>query len=296
MPGRERGDRVAESITTVRSRRLGLELKELRERRGVKPEQVAERLGCARSKISRYENGKSGVRKPELEILLDFFDVRDQRLREALFALARTRRTRGWWQDYEGSLGHEFLELIKTEAEADNLRSFENHTFPGLCQSKSYAEALIRGAGLVRSPEDVDRFVDIRLQRQKMLQAPDSPQFVALVHESALHLRVGGAEVMRDQLRHLAEVNNPPHFSIQVIPNEHGAHPGIDGSFMIVTFADPTNLDVVVLDHMRGTQYVEADDDVARYLFAFDHLRSIALSVPQTNKLLLRQAQEYEHQ
>jgi hypothetical protein len=132
------------------------------------------------------------------------------------------------------------------------------------------------------------------MERQKVLQRAEPPRVTAVVHEAALHVLVGGAKVMKDQLLQLAEINDPQRTSIQVLPNAHGAHPSVEGSFLIVSYPDPVDWDVVFVDYMLGGRYVEEPDQVKQYRRTFEHLRSVALSSPQSNDVILRLARDLD--
>jgi transcriptional regulator with XRE-family HTH domain len=137
---------------TVRRRRLGAEMKRLREEAGVTREQAAERLDSWASKISRIEIGRSGIRKIDLEALLDLYRVEDQRLRDALVTLARDSRKRGWWSDQKGVLDRVFFDFVTMEGEAEQLRSFENHVVPGLFQTQTTPVLCARAPGCTTTP------------------------------------------------------------------------------------------------------------------------------------------------
>ncbi|MEU8570827.1 helix-turn-helix transcriptional regulator [Streptomyces pathocidini] len=278
---------------TVRRRRLGAELKRLREEAGVTRDQAAERLDSWASKISRIEIGRSGIRKIDLEALLDLYRVDDQRLRDALVRLVRDGRKRGWWSDQKGVLDHVFFDFVTMEGEAEQLRSFENHVVPGLFQTEDYVRALCTGAG-THDGTVADGIVERRMERQKVLVREQPPHVTTVVHEAALHVMVGGAKVMKDQLLRLTEINDPQQSSIQVLPNVHGAHPGVEGSFLIVSYPDPVDWDVVFVDYMLGGTYVEEPGQVRQYCRTFEHLRSVALSSPQSNDLILRIARDLD--
>jgi transcriptional regulator with XRE-family HTH domain len=277
---------------TVRKQHLGAQLKQLREQAGISREAVAERLDCWNTKIGRIEKGLSAPRKVDLEIMLDLYGVRDPAIRDALVALSRTSRRKGWWQQYSDVLRQPDIERISMEAEAATIHNFETILVPGLLQTEDYARALMEGGGLVGKA--ADPFVAVRMERQQVLYGAGAPQFVAIVDEAALHRRVGGSQVMAAQLRHLLEVNNPPQLCVQVIPFEAGSHPGVDGPFTIVAYAPPVSLEVVALDHLDSRLYLEEPEQVHRYRRTFDHLRTAALSSRQSMDLISRVAQHQE--
>ena len=229
----------------------------------------------------------------DLEILLDLFGVHDAELRAALVTLSRESRKRGWWYDHKDAIDRAFFDFIAMEAEASHLRSYQNHVVPGLFQTEEYARAVYVGTGL---HDDIaaDNLVELRMERQKILLQDDAPRVTAVVHEAALRVLVGGPQTMKEQLLRLAEINDPQRTSIQVLPNAHGAHPSVEGSFLIMSYPGPANWDVVFVDHMMGGRYVEETEHVEQFCRSFDHLRSIALSLPQSNDLIRRLARELD--
>ncbi|NJQ02271.1 helix-turn-helix domain-containing protein [Streptomyces zingiberis] len=275
---------------TVRKQHLGARLKQLREEAGVSREVVAERLGCWNTKIGRIEKGLSAPRKIDLETMLDLYGVEDSNQREALLSLARSSRRKGWWQQYSGVLRRPDIERIAMEAEATVILDFETILVPGLLQTEGYARALMEGCGL--TGDAAEPFVAVRMARQRILAEEGGPQFIAVLDEAALHRQVGGRKTMAAQLRHLAEINNPPRVCVQVLPFGIGAHPGIDGPFTVVSHGPPAGLEVVALDHQDSRLYLEEAEQVRRYRMTFDHLRATALSSRQSMDLILRLARD----
>ena len=76
-----------------------------------------------------------------------------------------------------------------------------------------------------------------RLDRQRIFARPAPPSWWAVIDEGVLRRRIGGAEVMHDQLVHLAEMAARPMIKVHVIPAETGAHIGLLGAFAIAGFA-----------------------------------------------------------
>lgn len=277
---------------TVRRRKVGAELKRLREAAGVKMEEAAERIGGDKSKISRQENGRQGVSKLEIEALLDFYGVEDQKLRTALMTLAREGRRKSWWAQYSDILPEVFQEQLSIESDAVRILLFQPLLVPGLLQTQEYAEESIRGVEKTASDEQIQSYVSIRMDRQEILRRDNAPQVVCLLDEAVLRRTVGGPEVMRAQLHKLVELNDPPELSIQVIRFEQGWHAGLDGAFSIYSYPDPMDLDVVRLEYLDGTLYLEEDGPVERHQLAFDQLRASALPSRQSMDLISQAARD----
>ncbi|MFE1729838.1 helix-turn-helix domain-containing protein [Streptomyces bacillaris] len=271
---------------TVRRRRLGAELKRLREKAGVSMEDAAERIGGDKPKISRQENGRQGVSKLEIEALLELYRVSDDRLRTALTTLAREGRRKGWWAQYSDILPAGFQERLSIESDAARILTFQSMLVPGLLQTAEYATEVIPAAGKSQTEEQIKSYIEVRASRQEILARPNPPQYVCLLDEAVLRREVGGPAVMVRQLDKILEVNNPPRLTIQVVPLSQGWHAGADGAFNIYSYPDPMDLDVVNLDYLDGALYLEEDLPVERYQLAFDELRAAALASRHSMKLV----------
>src|SRR5271156_2030016 len=96
-------DLATNQSPTVRRRRLALELRRLREAARLTCEEVAERLECSASKISRVETGRVSVSPRDVRDMLELYGVpADQR--ESLVQLARDSRQKGWWHAYSDTM------------------------------------------------------------------------------------------------------------------------------------------------------------------------------------------------
>lgn len=277
---------------TVRRRRLGSELKRLREAAGIKMEQAGEAIDGDKSKISRQENGRQGISRLEINALLKLYGVEDERLKVALTTLAREGRRKGWWAQYGDILPERFQEHLSIESDAARMLVFQPLLVPGLLQTREYAQESIRGVEKSASEEQVESYLSVRMARQEILRKDNPPQVVCLLDEAALRRSVGGPGVMAAQLRKLIELNAPPQLSIQVIPFSQGWHAGLDGAFTIFSYPDPMDLDVVSLGYLDGLLYLEEDDPVERYKLAFDQLRASALPSRQSMALISQVASD----
>ncbi|MFE3721245.1 helix-turn-helix domain-containing protein [Streptomyces cyaneofuscatus] len=278
---------------TVRRRRLGAELKRLREKAGVSMEDAAERIGGDKPKISRQENGRQGVSKLEIEALLALYEVSDDRLRTALTTLAREGRRKGWWAQYSDILPAGFQERLSIESDAARILTFQSMLVPGLLQTAEYATEVIRAAGKSATEDQLKSYIEVRASRQEIFARDNPPQYVCLLDEAVLRREVGGPAVMAAQLGKILEVNNPPKLTIQVVPLSQGWHAGADGAFNIYSYPDPMDLDVVNLDYLDGALYLEEDLPVERYQLAFDELRATALASRQSMELVSSVRREF---
>jgi transcriptional regulator with XRE-family HTH domain len=277
---------------TVRRRRLGSELRRLRESRSIKLEDVAERLGLAASTLSRIENGKAPTKTAYLTALLEFYEVTDPDQRQVLLEMAREGHRKGWWAGYEDVLPTGFGIYVGLEADASALRIYETQVVNGLLQTPEYAKAILREVNKKDSPEQLQRATELRIKRQHTVEKPDSPDLWLILDEAVIRRPIGGPEVMASQLKHLIEASQWPNITLQVLPFVAGAHPALPGPFTIVEFPDRTDDDVVYLDSWAGPIYLEKERDIRTCTEAFDRLRAAALSPGDSVSLTDKVARE----
>ncbi|MFJ8863400.1 helix-turn-helix domain-containing protein [Streptomyces sp. NPDC102451] len=269
---------------TVRRRRLGQELRRLREIKGMTAEEVAERLLVSQSKISRLENGRRSISQRDVRDLCGVYEVEDHRVVDSLMQMAKDSRQQGWWHAF-GDIPYSVY--IGLETDAESLRVYEPQVVPGLLQTRGYAEALINGALPEAPPSDIEKRVNVRARRQDRVNAPEHPlRLWAVIDESALRRLVGGKQVMIEQLEHLIEQSQLPHVTVQVLPFDMGAHPGINGQYAILEFPDAADSSVVYIEGVTSDLYLEKANDVQRYSVMYEHLRAQALNVDQTRQFI----------
>ncbi|MEY9989637.1 transcriptional regulator with XRE-family HTH domain [Streptomyces sp. V4I8] len=268
----------------VRRRKLGAELRALRTGAGLTSGEAARLVGWHQSKVSRIETGASGVKPADVRLLLDAYGVRDARLRELLLVLAGSDEGGGrhhWWHAYRGVLPPTYRDFISLESQASAMRTLETSVVPGLLQTPEYARAVTRATvgGLDDDADErLEALVAVRLARQDVLRADPPLELSAVLDEAVLRREVGGPEVMARQLRRLVEAARLPQVRLQVLPFAAGEHIGITGPFVIFSFSRTSDLDVVVLDHLTSSLYLERKEDLQAYTEAFNALRIHALS------------------
>ncbi|EYT78927.1 helix-turn-helix domain-containing protein [Streptomyces sp. NPDC003703] len=265
----------------VRRRKLGAELRALRTGVGLTSGEAARLVGWHQSKVSRIETGASGVKPADVRTLLDAYAVQDAQLRELLLLLSGADDGQDrphWWHAYRGVLPPTYRDFISLESQASAMRTLETSVVPGLLQTPAYARAVTRAAVDGLDDERLDALVEVRLARQGVLRAVPPPALKVVLDEAVLRREVGGPEVMAHQLERLAEAARLPQVSLQVLPFTAGAHIGITGPFVIFSFSNTSDLDVVVLDNLTSSLHLERKEDLEAYSEAFDTLRSHALS------------------
>ncbi|WKX72122.1 helix-turn-helix transcriptional regulator [Streptomyces sp. XD-27] len=276
---------------TVRRRRLGQELRRLRQEKGMTAEEVAEELMVSQSKISRLENGRRSISQRDVRDLCRVYRVEDKHLVESLMQMAKDSRQQGWWNAF-GDVPYSVY--IGFETDAASLRVYEPQILPGLLQTPQYAEAVISG-GLPEAPADhIAQRVQVRMRRQDRITDPLSPlRLWAVVDEAAMRRVVGSPQIMSDQLEHLVHMSYEPHVTVQALPFDMGAHPGLSGQFSILEFSDESDTSVVYLEGVTSDLYLEKLSDVQSYSMMYEHLRAQALNVDQSRQFITMVAQQY---
>jgi transcriptional regulator with XRE-family HTH domain len=273
---------------TVWRRRLGNELRKLREGSGLTIDDVATRLECSSSKISRIETSQVGATPRDVRDMLELYKVSDAQ-RAELIQLAREARQKSWLQAFNDV---PFAPLVGLEAAAASLRTYSVLNIPGHLQIKPYAEAILRAIRPDISDVELDRRVELRLSRQQFLTQDDPSLFFVVLDEAVLRRLVGGADVMRQQLQRLNELGRLDNVTMQVLPFDVGAHAAMDGEFTIISFRDPADSDVVFIENTTDDLYLEDPDALRRYIQLFENLQARALGPSESLDLIAEKVSE----
>ncbi len=283
------------SSPTVWRRWLALELARLRQQAGLDQKDVAKALRCTVGKVSYYETAERPVVVRDLdEVLLPLYKVPKQRWPIYLKA-ARDSRQKGWWESYEpATLPPWFSLFVGLEQGASEVRVYEAQLVPGLLQTADYAEAVARRGIADRPDELISRHVELRLARQAVLRREGAPlRLHVVLDEAALRRVVGSAKIMREQVRSLAALDGHATITVQVLPYEHGAHPGMTGRFQIFGFPWPDDPGVAYIEHRAGALYLEEPHEIRAHQEAFERLCALSLSVEASITMLRRVAEEF---
>jgi len=275
---------------TVRQRELGTRLRGLRYERGMTVEDVAEKLLCSATKISRLE---TGARRPSLRDVRDLcalYEVGESTSAEFM-SLARGAREQGWWTQYEDL---NLDPLIGLEQEAVAITCYSMNYLPGLLQTEDYAREIITTIAPKMNPHIVQQRVEARLRRQRLLQGNNRPRYQVLLDEAVLRRGVGGSALMVAQLDKVLEAVRHDRVTVQVIPFAAGAYLAADGYFVLLEFEDNSGLwPVVFIEGLAGNQYLERKADIARYRETIDYLRVGALEPPASVDLIIKAREIY---
>lgn len=276
---------------TVRRRRLAAELRRLRGKQQRTGTAVAKALGWSPAKISRYELGQGGFPLDEVERLLDFYGVAEPR-RGQLMSLAEDANQRGWWDQYADALTPEYMEFIGLEAEACSVAQWQVETIPGLFQTREYAWHIHNAIQDVMPtvPGVIERRVDVRMIRQRVLTERDPPPKLSVVlDESALLREIGGPEIMHVQLTRMAEMTQMPNVELRVRPLR-GETALMSTSFVLFGFSPvegaPALSDVVSAESLRAGEALSVDGeaDTFQYRLLFDALVKASLSPVESRR------------
>ncbi|MEU0782351.1 helix-turn-helix transcriptional regulator [Streptomyces sp. NPDC006173] len=274
------------SAPTVGQVVLGRRLLDLRERAGLKREEAARILRVAPATVRRMEMAEVSLKIPYLQLLLKSYGVSDEEA-EAFVQLAEDANKPGWWQRFHDILPDWFSMHVSLEGAAALLRSYEPHFVPGLMQTEDYARGVMKAGAIGQTrPEDIERHVALRMQRQDLLTREDAPRIWAVMDETALRRAIGGPEVMRAQIGKLLEVTELPNVTLQVMPFSNGPHPGTYGPFVLFRFAMPELPDMVYSEYLTGAVYLDARSEVATHLEVMDRMAAQAATAHRTKEIL----------
>jgi hypothetical protein len=217
----------------------------------------------------------------------------DQQARSAVLDLVATANEPGWWHRFNDVLPTWFQAYVGLEEAAARIRTYEVQFVPGLLQTKEYARAVVTAGAAGIGAEEIARRVDLRLERQRILDKPDGPVFWAVIDEAALRRPIGGTEVMRAQLEHLIDLMRQPNITIQIMPFSFGGHSAEGGAFSILRFPDPDLPDVVYVEQLASALYLDKREDVDRYTEVMERLCAVSTTPDETIELLRTISEEF---
>ncbi|MEV4255361.1 helix-turn-helix transcriptional regulator [Spirillospora sp. NPDC049652] len=274
-------------VPTIRLRRLAAELRQLRKDAGLTRDEVTARTALNPATLWRIETAKTRPQARTLKTLLELYGVPGERRAELTVLLQESAR-RGWVHAAAPGLRENHVAYIEFEGSATRVSNYECALIPGLLQTEEYARSAIAGIRPEMTEAEVDHRVAVRMRRQELLTARKPLELRAVLDEAALRRRVGGAELMSRQAEHLLERASLQNVTLQVVPFDAGAHPGMTGAFVVMDFPDDAGASVAYLDGQAGDSFLDEDADVQRYNLLFDHLRALALSPRASAELITR--------
>jgi transcriptional regulator with XRE-family HTH domain len=269
---------------TLKQRRLGTELRKLRERAGLTSTAAAAKLGVQQARVSMIEAGRYAVGADRVRSMARSYTCADDDLVDALADMTGGR-TRGWWDEYREHLPTSFADMAELEHQAHGLRVALVIHIPGLLQTVDHARAVIREAAPPLRAYEVEHRLSHRMKRQAILYGDNPVSYAAVIHEAALRMEFGGVATVRAQLEHLVAMSEMDNVSIRVIPFGGGTFPGTGQSFDYVMGSVP-QLDAVQLDSAQGTQFMDAEAELAKYRAVLERMEATALSAVESRDFI----------
>jgi transcriptional regulator with XRE-family HTH domain len=280
---------VPEANPTMRQRELALRLRQLRADQKLTVEQVAEKLLCSATKISRIEMGARRASLRDVRDLCHLYQVGELDAAQVM-GMARQAREAGWWDQYN-DLGGTVGTYLGLEAEATAITYYSVLFVHGLLQTADYARSVIKSINPQIDPDVLKERVDARMRRQQLTEQPGRPRIRILLDEAVLRRQVGGPAVMAEQLGKLAQTASEGYLITQVIPFSPGSLASADSNFTIFEFENPVRPGIVNVEGLTGNLYVEKPADIERYRESLDHLRDAALS-PRDSLVLINEIRD----
>jgi transcriptional regulator with XRE-family HTH domain len=266
---------ASRTTITARQRRLGTELRRMREHAGLSIQEAADSLGTNRSHVTNMELARFGVSEERVRSLAALYTCPDSAYVDALASMTGERKP-GWWEEYRGTLAAGGLDLAELEYHASNLLVLEIMHMPGLLQTEEYARAVLSEAVPAWSPTELRRRLSHRMRRRDILDRDDPPPCTFLIHESALRMRFGAQWVLRAQLNSLLEASERKNVTIRVIPLDAGGFP-IAGISVTYASGPVPQLDTVQFDTVLGPVFLDAESQLANHRAVLNRTTKSAL-------------------
>jgi transcriptional regulator with XRE-family HTH domain len=270
----------------MRQRRLGAELRKLRERAGLSSTDAAGMIGIQQARMSMIEAGRHGVSIDRVHAMARGYSCDDVELINALAAMTG-RRGRGWWDEYEELLPASIVGIAEFEHSVEALRVAVVMNMPGLLQTTEFVRIAFRKSVPGLKAHELEHRVSFRMKRQGVLHGDTPTPYTAIVHEAALRLGFAGPEIARGQLHHLIEMSELANVTVLVMPFGLEDFPAAGQPITYGTGAVP-QLDTVLLDSDHGAEYLHAEAQLARYRGVLDRLENSALPPGKSRDFIRR--------
>ncbi|MER6399124.1 helix-turn-helix transcriptional regulator [Kitasatospora sp. NPDC001603] len=269
---------------TARRKRVGIELRKMRDAAGCTAGEAATVLGVDRSKVTLIEQGTYPVSAERVIALANKYGETDQDFVEALAAMAGDR-SKGWWEEYRGAVPIGFLDIAEQEYLARGTQSYQICHPPGPMQTERFSRAIFRDAQVPLSPRVVETRIEHRMRRADTLMTEGAPPYLAIVHEAALRMQFGGREAAREQLDWLLELSQRQHVTLRAITFESGGFKG-SGQAIIYMNGSAPRLDTVLYDTVDGPTFLHSTEHLDKYRAIIEEMTERALSVDRSRDLI----------
>ncbi|MFF2377314.1 helix-turn-helix domain-containing protein [Streptomyces xiamenensis] len=281
---------AAAQTPTLRQKRLGAELRKLRERSGLSSTAAAAEIGVPQARISMIEGGRYRVSAERVRAMARVYTCGDSDLVEALAGLTGGR-SRGWWDEYRERLPASFVDVAETEHHATSIRVAVVVAMPGLLQTIDQARATFGQSTPALLPHEIEHRVSFRIKRQEILYREPPVSYTAIVHEAALRMGSGGPRVVRGQLDHLLAMSERDNVTVAVVPFGVADFPASGQPITYVEGPVP-QLDTVILDSDYGCDFLDAEAQLMKYRSVLDRMENCALSPKRSRDALRRIAKD----
>lgn len=265
---------------------LGKRLQDLREQAGISLEQAGRALDVTHATVRRMEKAEVGLKIPYVEKLLVTYGITSPEEIGGFLALAREANRPGWWHSFRDVLPDWFSAFVSLEGEAAVIRAYEPAYVPGLLQTANYARATLRAGLPHAAPEEIDRLLTLRTERQALVTRENAPLLWVVMDETVMRRPIGGRRVMREQMERLMEATELPNIRLQIMPFAAGPHPAMYGPFHIFRFQLQEIPDIAYAESLVGGVYFDERDDVSTFLEALDRMCAQAAPAQSTKAIL----------
>jgi transcriptional regulator with XRE-family HTH domain len=271
--------------STARRIVLGNALRRLREQTGISRGEAGYQIRASDSKITRLELGRVAFKERDVADLLTMYGITDTGERETFLDMVRQANQPGWWRRYSDVMPNWFQDFVGLEESAARIHSYELQFVPGLLQTEAYARAIATRGRPDFAPADVERRINLRMQRQRILTGVSPTTLWVVIDEFVLRRPIGGRRVLLSQIDHLLETARQPNITIQIVPKQLSGY-AAEGSFTILRFAEPELPDVAYIEHLGGALYLDSLGDLELYGRALDRL-AVDAETPDRSRQLM---------
>jgi transcriptional regulator with XRE-family HTH domain len=251
--------------------RFGVEVREVRRGRRITQRALGSVAGYSEAYVSRVEKGTLMPSENFAHACDSLFQT------SGLFERLRAQLADGGSPSW-------FAPYVQLERKASSVRAFECQIIPGFLQTEDYARAMLSSV----RPENLEELVAARMARRVILDGGSPTEVWAIVDEQTLRRKIGGAEVMRQQLEHVLDAMGRPRTIVQVIPETVPAHAGLAGPFTLLSFM--RGPDALYVDAHSQGRLSHDRAEIAVAVRSYDLLRAVALSPEDSAELIGRYA------
>ncbi|MEU6232064.1 helix-turn-helix transcriptional regulator [Kitasatospora sp. NPDC047058] len=271
---------------TARRKRVGVELRKMRDAAGHKAGEAAAVLGVDRSKITLIEQGAYPISADRVIALAGEYEEGDVAYVDALAAMAADR-TKGWWEEHRGLVPAGILDISEVEHYAHGLSTYQICHAPGLMQTEDTAREIFREVYPPLRPLNIEARVENRLRRSQVLSRSSPFEYEAIVHEAALRMEFGGPSVARAQLKHMLALAERPNITLRVIEFRAGGFKGA-GQAVMYARGPVARLDTVQLDSVGSPAFLTEMNQLENYRNIIGSMRDRALGPSESCDLISR--------